>query len=230
MAVACPSSDICPRATWLVALVAAGVCLSIAAAQAGERDTLWLFGTPEVNFEPTLTIENVFDRPRVQELSTGRVRRLPSESLFEAVLAVGVPTQIPHLELTLETIFAPFEEENEPEFEAELNFMLLTEEQTAGWLEAHFDVICQLSPSERPGESRPYTEKLDFELDIAVNPFNWLPSSSWLHHVSAEVSFDYLATGLPRRGDRIDDLLYLDDASGWSLSVLVSLPFAPLSR
>jgi hypothetical protein len=41
---------------------------------------------------------------------------------------------------------------------------------------------------------------------------------------------DYLATGLPRQGDVVERQRYLDDASGWSLSLLVVLPLAPLQR
>jgi hypothetical protein len=65
---------------------------------------------------------------------------------------------------------------------------------------------------------------------VALHLFNWMPSTDWLHHAAFEASFDYLATGLPRRGDAIDGKLYLDDASGWSLSLLVVIPLAPLDR
>jgi len=153
-----------------------------------------LLCSPDINIEPTWSFSNLLRQPLVEDVATGQLRRLPSETTFELVLSMGVPTTIPRVELTLETIFAPGEDDNEPEFEAELNLMLLTGEQTGGWLEAHFDIIDQFSPRERPGGSRAYTHKLNFELDVVLNPFNRLPSSMYLHHVSPEVSFDYLAT------------------------------------
>jgi hypothetical protein len=44
-----------------------------------------------------------------------------------------------------------------------------------GWVTSHFDVVDQFSPAERPNASRPYTHKLDFELDTAVHIFKRLP-------------------------------------------------------
>ena len=46
--------------------------------------------------------------------------------------------------------------------------------------------------------------------------------------VEFETSLDYLATGLPAEGDVFPDgTRFLDDASPWSLSVVVILPIAP---
>jgi hypothetical protein len=47
--------------------------------------------------------------------------------------------------------------------------------------------------------------------------------------VEAEVSLDYLATGLPQAGDLVGDERYLDDASPWSLSFVFVFPLAPLA-
>ena len=105
---------------------------------------------------------------------------------------------------------------------------MLTEEQTAGWVSSHVDVVDQFSPAKQPGDASVYTHKLDFEWDTAFHIFNRLPETNWLHHVEAEVSLDYLATGLPRAGDRFGDERFLDDASPWSLSFVVVMPFAPL--
>ena len=68
------------------------------------------------------------------------------------------------------------------------------------------------------------------ELDTAVNIFNWLPEGNWLRNIELEGSLDYVATGLPRAGDRIGNELFLDNASGWSFSLVVVIPLAPLSR
>jgi hypothetical protein len=201
----------------------------VADAQTEEENKHWLLGSPELNLEPTFSFD-LSRPPPVEDVGTGAIRRPPSGSAFEMVLSLGVPTEIPRVGLALETIFVPSEIDNELEFEAELQLSLLTEDDTCGWLEAHFDVIDQVSPRERPGGSRAYTHKLNFELDIAFRPFNRLPTSSWLHHISTEVSFDYLATGLPRRGDVIDGERFLGDAGPWSMSVLISMPLAPLKR
>lgn len=190
---------------------------------------------PELNFEPTLTVENLFARPRVARLEEGvsvDTSRLVREAVFEAILAVDVPTEISRLGLTLEVIWPPFADENELELEAELNVILVTDEETGGWVGAHFDIVDQFSRSERPGDDRAYTHKLDFELDVAIAALRWLPEGNWLRNLQLEGSLDYLATGLPRRGDEMPagERLFLDDASPWSFSALLVLPLAPLAR
>ena len=71
---------------------------------------------------------------------TGR-EQPETEAGFETVLAIGIPTEIPRVEFTLETIFVPFEEiDNNIEFELELNLMLIESESTGGWIGSHFDI------------------------------------------------------------------------------------------
>lgn len=180
---------------------------------------------PELKIEPTLTIGDLFG-PRVEDVATGETRTLAPEAGFELILALGIPTAIPRVAITLETIL-PFPDP-EPELELELNLLLVTEAMTRGWAEAHFDIVDQLSPGKRPGTENSYTHKLDLELDVAFFAFHRLPEGNWLRNVEVEASLDYLATGLPRRGDVIDGERYLDDASGWSVSFLLALPLAPL--
>jgi len=62
-------------------------------------------------------------------------------------------------------------------------------------------VVDQFSPAETPRAGSVFTHKLDFEWDTAFHLFNRLPEGSWLRNVEAEISLDYLATGLPRAGD-----------------------------
>ncbi len=207
------------------------IALLSAPASAQESDEpCTVLCSPELNLEPTLTLEHAIAPARLQDVSSNEVTREERELVFESVISLGVPTASPWVGLTLETALRPFEDENQPELESELNLFVLQEEWTHGWGEGHFDVVGQLSPAERPGSSHPYTPKLDFELDLAVMAFHGLPSVHWLRDVEAEVSFDYLATGLPRQDDVIDGQRYLDDASGWSVSFVVSLPVAPLDR
>ena len=118
--------------------------------------------------------------------------------------------------------------DNSPEIEIELNLEWLRGEDTRGWVGSYFDIVDKISPSERPGDGSAYTHKLNFELDTGFHIFNWLPDGNWLRNVELEGSLDYVATGLPRAGDRIGHELFLDDASRWSFSTVVVIPLVPL--
>ncbi len=221
------------RSTWWLAVVALLVVAMSTAASAQEAEDgngCVVLCTPELDFEPTLTVENLFAPPRVEDVSSGDITRLQREPAFEVILALGVPTELPYLGLTFEAIFAPFVDDNQLELESELNLVFLREEWTEGWLEGHFDIVDQFSPAERPGTNAAYTHKLNFELDLAFSAFNWLPPERWLRNVGVEASFDYLATGLPRRGDVVGGQRFLDDASAWSVSFVLVVPLAPLNR
>ena len=194
---------------------------------------------PELKIEPTWTIENLGGRRRVEV--DGEVESVGVESVFELVLALDVPTTIPRVGLTFEAIFSPFGStigasvhrrrrprtsagldirDNGVEIESEFNFNLFETDQTGGWVSSHFDVVDQFSPGETPRAGSIYTHKLDFEWDTAFHLFNRLPKGHWLRNVEAEVSLDYLATGLPKAGDVVGDERFLDDASPWSFSFL----------
>ena len=222
-----------------------------ASAPAQEKSRCLLLCAPELSFEPTLTFSDLFRRTAVLDLRENRVSQVESSTAFEMILAMGIPTTIPRVGLTIEAIWAPFGKtsgnpftgygsedlgtdvvENPVELEFELNTYLLQSEQTAGWVEAHFDVVDKFSPAEKPGDERFYTHKLDFELDVAVSIFNGLPEGNWLRNLEVEGSLDYLATGLPRRGDEVPkgEQRYLDDASPWSFSILLVVPIAPLQE
>lgn len=194
-----------------------------AAARADEKCVV-LCG-PELKLEPTLSIGNLVGT-RVEDIATGQTRKLAAAAGFELIFAVGIPTQSPRVELTLEAVF-PIPN-TQPEIEAELNLILVTDEMTGGWLGVHVDIVDQLSPGKRPGAESSYTHKLDLELDVAFSVFRWLPEHHWLRNFEIEASLDYLATGLPKQGDVLDGERYLDDAKGWSVSFLVVLPLAPL--
>ena len=210
---------------------------------------------PDVKIEPAVTIEHLFGAARVEELdgsdgglvlATSRQER---EAVFELALAVGIPTEIPRVGFTFETIFVPFGEtdthpftgataadagrasfrDNGIEIELELNLMILEAEQTGGWVESHFDIVDKISPGETLDAGSVYTHKLNFELDTAFLPFSRLPEDNWLHHFEVEGSLDYVATGLPKAGDVVGDERYLDDASAWSFSLVGVIPLAPLA-
>lgn len=236
-----------------VPLLAVGLLLpSPLAGQEGDGCTVLC--APELKFEPTWTVENLFDRPRVVELEDGvpvDTVRLERETVFELIFALDIPTEIPRVGLTLEAIWTPFagtsenlftgrtaeelgEEEvtdNVVELEAEVNFALLTPEETGGWVDAHFDVIDKFGPAARPGDDRLFTHKLNFELDAALAALHWLPEGNWLRNLEVEGSLDFVATGLPRAGDEVPAgrQVFLDDASAWSFSLLLVVPVAPFA-
>ena len=75
----------------LVAALAIG--LSISSASAQTRPLCKLFCAPELLIEPTWTIQNLADRPRISEPSGGQPPRVARELVWELVLAVDVPTR-----------------------------------------------------------------------------------------------------------------------------------------
>lgn len=207
-----------------VGLVPIGIFAATSTARAEEEECVVLC-PPALKLEPTLAIGPLAG-PQVQDVTTGEVRTLPTKAGFQLTLGLGIPTQLRHVRLTLESIFPV--PDSEPEIEAELNLFLLIEEMTEGWVEMHFDVVDQLSPGMRPEVQDTYTHKLDLELDVAFFAFNWLPKANWLRNIEIETSLDYLVTGLPRRGDVLDGDRYLEDANGWSISFVLVMPLAPL--
>jgi hypothetical protein len=181
----------------------------------------------EWKIEPTFTIDNLASRHRVVT-PDGSTERVDREFVFETVFALDMSTRLSWLGVTVEAITAPFADDNEVQLEFEANFHWLSESKTGGWVSSHFDIVDKFSPAERPGTSRAYTHKLDLELDTALHVFNWLPEGRWLRGVEFETSLDYLATGLPRKGDVLaDGTRFLDDASPWSLSLVIVIPVAP---
>jgi hypothetical protein len=207
---------------------------------------------PELKIEPTFTIENLVRAPLVETLEDGVVverARETRERVFELIFALDVPTVVPRLGLTFEAIFKPFGatdinpftgssaagigrvdiRDNGIEIESELNIHLFDVEQTGGWISSHVDVVDQFSPAHRPGAGSVYTHKLDFEWDTAFHVFSRLREGHWLRNVEAEISLDYLATGLPKAGEVLNDERFVERASPWSLSFVLVVPLAPLA-
>ena len=221
-------------------------------AQAQESDRCFFLCAAELKIEPTITFEPIFRRPTIEELEDGEVVALTTpdrETVFEVILSLGIPTTIPRVGFTFETIFIPFgatEEnpftgttaaeigrtsirDNEVEIEFELNLSLIEPEQTGGWVESHFDIVDKFSPAGCPGDGSVYTHKLNFEWDTAFLVFNWLPEEHYLKHVEIEGSLDFVATGLPKAGDVLGSERFLTDDSPWSFSLVFVFPLAPLA-
>jgi hypothetical protein len=183
--------------------------------------------TPEFKVEPTVTFSNFFGSPRIVD-QEGTITREPRETAFELILSLGLPTRVPWLQFTVEAIFLPFDGEGTPELEFETNAIWLPAHRTRGWLSSHFDIVDKFSAAERPSDRRAYTHKLNLELDTSLSLFTWLPEGRWLRGVELEGSLDYVASGLPRAGDRIGGVQFVEKASPWSFSVVFVVPVAPL--
>ena len=216
-----------------------------------DDDSCFFLCAPEVKIEPTFTFEPIFSLPTVGELDVGTImtpRRVETETVFELVLAVGIPTEIPRVDFTVETIFIPSGTSetnpftgvtavqrgrssfrgNEIEFELELNLGLVESEQTGGWIESHFDIVDKISAAKRPEDTSSYTHKLNFEWDTSFLVFRRLPDGNWLRNVEVEASLDYVATGLPKAGDVVGGEYFVSDDSPWSFSLVFVFPLAPI--
>jgi hypothetical protein len=210
----------------IAALVLAFAQLESSRAIAQATPTCRVLCAPEVKVEPTVTFTNLFGGARIVT-EPGTIMRERREAEFEVIFSVGLPTRASWLEFTIEAIFLPFDRESTPELEFETNLIWLTGTRTRGWVSSHFDIVDKFSAAERPTDRRAYTHKLNFELDTSLAVFNSLPEGRWLRGVELEGSLDYVATGLPRIGDRVDGLGFLESGSPWSFSVVFVLPLTP---
>ncbi len=223
--------------------------LSASAGQNDESQCFFLCA-PGLKVEPTFTFEPVFRRPLVEDVGAEPgmdPSRVSTERVFELILVVGIPTTVPRLGFTVETIFIPSGDVdanpftgvtanelgraslrgNEVEIELEVNIGLVEPEQTGGWVESHFDVVDKISAAERPTDTSAYTHKLNFEWDTAFRIFSRLSAGHWLRDVEVEGSLDYVATGLARAGDVVGDTRFVTDDSRWSFSLVFVVPLTP---
>jgi hypothetical protein len=211
-----------------LAVVSVLVFIRLASAHAQQAEPSCRFICElEWKLEPTFTIENLANRHRVVT-PEGLTERVNREHVFETILAFDMKTKAPRFGFTAELSTAPFSDDNSAELELEANFYWLTESMSRGWLTSHVDVVNEFSPAERPTATSAYTNKLDFELDTALHLFKRLPEGRWLRGIELETSLDYLATGIPKKGDVFaDGTRFVDDASHWSFSFVIVIPIAP---
>jgi hypothetical protein len=216
-----------------IAIIIFVVCWTVVPAAAQQQaDKCFVLCRPELKVEPTFSWENLSRKTRIAETdSEGNtiIRTLERERVFETVIGLDIPSTIPRVSFTFETIVKPLVKGNSPELETEVNLHWLPSEVTNGWVGSHFDIVDKYSPGGRPDTTDLYTHKLNFELDTAVSFLKWT-RKPWLSDIEIESSIDYVATGLPRAGDRFGNLTYLDNASGWSFSLVFILPIAPIFR
>jgi hypothetical protein len=205
-------------------LVTTLACIAIASSVRAQ-DACRFVCTPVLKVEPTLTFSNLFDPHLIRPSPDGQPRRVARQRAFELIVAVDIPTEVPRLGFTVESIWTP--PDNPMELEFETNLIWLPAARTGGWVSSHFDIVGKYSPGQRPRDSGRYTHKLNLELDTAVSIFKQLERSPWLRRLELEGSLDYVATGLPRVGDEIDGEQYLSRASRWSFSLVFVIPIAP---
>jgi hypothetical protein len=214
----------------IVTLAILVFCVALPAIAQDQQPKCFFLCEPKLKVEPTFTWENWTKAPRVAETdSQGNttIKKVEAESFFEIVMAVDIPTTIPRVSFTFETIFKPFVKGTSPELETELNLHWLKSEKTGGWVGSHFDVIDKYSPGALPHNLDRYTHKLNLELDTAVAFLKWT-KKPWLSDIEIESSLDYVANGLPRAGDRFGNVTYLENASRWGFSLVFVIPLAPL--
>jgi hypothetical protein len=198
---------------------------------------------------PELHRSHLFNHPRVRNLSTGVVTELPSKNNLLLVFLVSVPTQLPRFSLmfnvnwlpTARTTENPFTEytaselgtdprANLPAVAAGATYQVLTDYQTGGLLDVTPYIDDLLSSAARPEAKSDYTHKLETGVTATVGPFAHLPPHSWLHGVRIAGTLDWVVTGLPQAGDEIPkgERVFLDDAKGYSASIGITLPVAPI--
>jgi hypothetical protein len=214
--------------TGVVAILA--LCFAMPALAQDQQPKCFFLCEPKLKVEPTFTWENWAKAPRIAEtdsLGNTAIMKTEAENVFETVIAVDIPTTVPRVSFTFETIVKPFIKGTSPELETELNLHWLKSENTGGWVGSHFDIVDKYSPGALPHNLDRYTHKLNFELDTAVSFLKWT-KKPWLSDIEIEGSLDYVANGLPRAGDRFGNVTYLDDASRWGFSLVFVIPLAPL--
>ena len=84
--------------------------------KAQNTERCFLLCRPELKIEPTFTVENLFSRHRVAHFEGGEqvgVVQAEREVVFETILALDIPTEIPRVGFTFETIFIPFAPQSE---------------------------------------------------------------------------------------------------------------------
>jgi hypothetical protein len=206
------------------------LCVAAPAIAQDQQPKCFFLCAPKFKVEPTFTWENWVKAPRIAETdSQGNttVKKVEAENVFETVMAVDIPTTVPRVSFSFETIFKPFVEGNSPDLETELNLHWLKSENTGGWVGSHFDIVDKYSRGALPHNLDRYTHKLNFELDTAVAFLKWT-KKPWLSDIEIEGSLDYVASGLPRAGDTFGNMTYLDNASRWGFSLVFVIPLAPL--
>ena len=142
--------------------IVAGVLLTAAAADVHTQERCVFLCAPDLIIEPTLTIENTFGPAKLEQVEDGMVlgtMRQEREKVFELVLAVGIPTEIPRVGFTFETIFSPFRHDTESSWSSSSTSPGSSQSRPeVGWKVTSTSSTNQ--PAERPTDTSAYTHKL----------------------------------------------------------------------
>jgi hypothetical protein len=209
-----------------------------------------LICAPKFTLMPGMIRTHAFHAPRVRELTTNQVVTLPSKSSLEVIGAFVAPTKISWASLYASIQWLPNAKEsanpytlytasdvgdqlraNAPSVNWGATFTLVNPPLSKGWFTLNGNVSDLFSKAAEPDDKSSYTHKLDLDLVGTLNVFNELPKAEYLHRVGIYGILDFVATGLPKKGDEVPkgERVFLDDARSVSLIVGLSLPFAPMA-
>ena len=202
---------------------------------------------PTIVLMPAMLRTHLFGGPRVQDIASSRIERLPSSTNLEIILAASATTAIPRTSAFYSVQWLPNAPEqrnpftlytasqlggslraNAPTMTLGASISALTASQTRGIVDLDGVVADLFSQAARPGDKSSFTHKLDLELATHWHPFNALSQHDYLHRVTLLGLLDYVATGLPRAGDEVPKgRLFLDNARPTSLIIALAFPLTP---
>jgi hypothetical protein len=206
--------------------------------------------SPAVSLMPGVIRTHLRGGPLVRTIATNAEQRLPSSTDMELIVATSARTALPRVSVfgsvqwlpnaaarrnpfTLYTAseFGEPVRANAPTVTAGFSLSLLPATTTSGWFDLAGNVGDLFSQAARPDDKSTYTHKLDLDLVGHAHVFNRMPTRVYLHRISVFGILDYVATGLPRRGDEVPlGRRFLNDARPLSLIVGLALPLTPPIR
>lgn len=237
-----------PRPSSLVAGVATLCALAGAGAQ--QTPSCHFLCPPKVLFQPGMIRTHVVDAPRVQSLTTGAVTRIPSRTSTLLVVTMIVPTSVrrlsfygnfswlpnatrktnPFTEYTASDVGDQSIHANAPTVDMGALLALISKQDTKKWLAIDAGIVDQYSAAAQPGAEGAYSHKLDLQGIGTWGILGHLPVGKYLQGTDILTVIDYVATGLPHKGDEVPkgERVFLSDARSVSFTVQLSLPIAPL--
>jgi hypothetical protein len=232
----------------LILLVAAGaLCATSFVADAQQPDRCRIVCVPTMTVMPSVQHTHLFGGPLVEDLKTGARHRLPSSSNTEIIVVAAAKTAVPRLHGFMSVQWLPNAGEarnpytlytanelggrlraNAPTATAGVFADAVTVNETNGWADLSVVVGDLYSQAARPSDRSSYTQKLDLELLAQLHAFAWTPPATYVHRISVFAILDYVATGLPRKGDEVPQgRLFLEHAKPTALIAGLALPITP---
>jgi hypothetical protein len=235
------------------ALVAAVVAVTSAAypVAAQQQESCTIVCAPTLSFNVAAVRSHVFGSPKVRNDTTGVVSELPSKTNLELQFFLAAPTAVQHLSAFVtatwlpnaKTAANPFTEYTASQLgdQVRANHVslsmgalgdLVPKSLTHGVFALQAYVADLLSPAARPGDESAYTNKLDLGGVALLYPFTMLGATSAARKsgVYLYANLDYVASGLPRKGDDVprDVRTFVTDAKPAALVLGAGIPIAPL--